>query len=49
MTYYFKALALVIRGARYHRFAGTSLSNTLWLIATRQCRLHWLRSSLVEG
>ena len=25
MTYYFKALALVIRGARYHRFAGTSL------------------------
>jgi hypothetical protein len=47
MIYYIKALILVVRGARYHRYA--SLSLTLRVIATRNCRLHWLRASLGEG
>jgi hypothetical protein len=43
MLYTIKALALAARGARYGSFG---LIGTLRMIALRQCRLHWLRSSL---
>ena len=46
MTYTIKALALTILGARYGR---SGLIGTLRMIALRQCRLHWLRSSLEGG
>ena len=45
MTYYTKALILAAKGARYGR---RGLLGTLQIIATRQCRLHWLRTSLEE-
>jgi hypothetical protein len=46
MLYTIKALLLTIRGARYGR---RGLIGTLQIIAARECRLHWLRSSLEGG
>lgn len=45
MTYLIKALILTAQGARYGR---RGLIGTLRIVAARECRLHWLRSSL-EG
>jgi hypothetical protein len=45
MLYTIKALILIGRGARYGR---RGLIGTLRIVAARECRLHWLRSSL-EG
>ena len=47
MIYYIKAIILVASGARYHRHAGLGL--TLKVVAQRRCRLHWLRSSMLEA
>jgi hypothetical protein len=43
MTYYLKALVLVARGGRYSK---RGLAETLTLVARRECRLHWLRTSI---
>ena len=45
MLYIIKALILTAQGARYGR---RGLIGTLRIVAARECRLHWLRSSL-EG
>lgn len=39
MTYYIKALKLIAQGGRYGR---AGLTETLLMVAMRQCRLHWL-------
>ena len=43
MIYTIKALILIGQGARYGR---SGLIGTLRVVALRQCRLHWLRSSI---
>jgi hypothetical protein len=44
MTYYIKAFTLLAKGARYSQ---QGFWPTAKLIAKRQCRLHWLRDSLI--
>lgn len=41
MTYYTKALSLILQGGRYNGARGT-LRQTLCMVALRKCRLHWL-------
>lgn len=45
MTYFLKAFALVAIGGRN---GSLGFFATLGTVAARNCRLHWLRSSLVD-